>query len=317
MPGKDANPYDWEVFADLAHPAGAAIAVIDADGILKLANSGWRGDGRDRQVPRAMQVRPGASCSQALFSLAQRGDESAKCVLRAFDWTRSGVVRSVRCEFFEPFPDLRWFTITVRMLRDGSGMMVTSNQLPAGQRRVMASAELRLPLVAIGSAGGYRLPGLDDAPRDRILRGRVTGVNRLVSGVVGVVEDLANRLGVRIDRALDRRNPTVFGDGLQLQVVLIALIRNALDAIVKASPHPRSIHITTTQSSSTVEICVKHHCAASFCKRPGLPQVGAIVAAHHGSLTAHRLGDHGLSMQVTLPKATASTGRLRGRGATD
>jgi C4-dicarboxylate-specific signal transduction histidine kinase len=277
-----------------------------------------------------VQVRPGANCSQALREFAQRGDESAKRVLQAFDWILSGVVRSIRCEFFEPLPQARWFDLTISKLRDGAGLIITSIDVTTRQCATGARIDLNLPLLAIRTSAGSALRKLSDTPHHRPVRGHVISIanaaaraqellqrmrrllngaplaqtevhaNRLVQDVLALVDGIARKHNVRIDYALDHHNPSVFGDALQLREMLIALVLSAIDVTASGNPEQRSVHVTTTRTPNTVEICVKHHCPESFGVGISMPIVRAIVEAHGGSLATHRLGDHGLSTQITL-----------------
>ena len=146
-------------------------------------------------------------------------------------------------------------------------------------------------------------------------------VNQMVADVVELVNPDANHRNTRIDVSLDPRRPVVFGDAIQLQQVLINLIINAIDVTVNSAPAERNIHVTTTRTPTTVEICVKDHGPVLDAdtlkhifdpffttKRSGMGLglyiTRAIVESHGGSIAAYRLGDHGLSMQVTLPGGT-------------
>ena len=146
-------------------------------------------------------------------------------------------------------------------------------------------------------------------------------INRMVGDVVELLNPDAHHRNTRIDVSLDPRQPIVFGDAIQLQQVLINLINNAIDVTVSSTPAERNIHVTTTRTPTTVEICVKDHGPTLdvdtlkrifdpfFTTRRsgtglGLYITRAIVESHGGSIAAYRLGDHGLSMQVTLPGGT-------------
>jgi hypothetical protein len=217
MLSKDADTYnraDWPAFA----PAGVALGIIDADGTLKLANDGWCGDGRDRQAPKALQVKPGASCSQALRLSAQRGDESAKRVLQAFDWALSGVVRSIRCEFLERLPDRRWFDITTSVLRDGEGIIVTSIDVTARKRIVEAPAEFHFPFPVLGSNADVALRALAGTPRGRYGRDNTAAASR--------AETRTHALLQRMRQLLNRRAlPQAEVDVNQLVTDVVGLIR--------------------------------------------------------------------------------------------
>jgi signal transduction histidine kinase len=371
-----AETMTQDIVTDAFDEAGVALAVLDEEGVLEIANAAWCGEGRKRLAPKLLQLEPGGSCTQSLRLSAQHGDQSAERMLHAFERIRAGLVRSIRCEYYEADPRLRCFDITISLLSKGSGLVVSSMDVTARKFAAAATArqvddlarvtrsttmslfasatahELTQPLLAIQASASAALRMLDsNAAKDAVVHEAVAAIataatraselirrmrqllnggqserleldiNEMVADVVELVVPDADHRNTRIDVSLDPRRPVVFGDAIQLQQVLINLIINAIDVTSNCAPAERSIHVTTTRTPTTVEVCVNDHGPAldvDTLKRIfdpffttkrlgmglGLYITRAIVESHGGSINAYRLGDHGLSMKVTLPGGT-------------
>ena len=163
----------------------------------------------------------------------------------------------------------------------------------------------------------------------RLLSGSVVerielDLNQLVREVLELLASDALRQHVRVEYSLDSTNPTVYGDPIQLQQVIINLLTNAMEATVNAAPAERSIQVVTARRGRNVEICVNDHGPALDPKALGrmfeplyttkrngaglgLYITRAIVESHGGIINAQRITDHGLSMRVTLPARTHSS----------
>jgi signal transduction histidine kinase len=146
-------------------------------------------------------------------------------------------------------------------------------------------------------------------------------LNQLVRDVVELLGDDAVHRQIQVNYQLDPTGPTVRGDRIQLQQVLINLILNSFDASTAIAIGQRSVTVTTKRQGNNAEICIKDHgpgLAPSVLQRIfepfyttkrsgmgiGLYITRAIVVSHGGSITARNYGDHGLSMCVTLPVIT-------------
>ena len=188
----------------------------------------------------------------------------------------------------------------------------------------MRTARLREILIDIAHAA-TRATEIIDRMR-RLLSGgsferTEINLNVLVREVVQMLGDEALRRRVRLQCVLDPRNPTAYGDPIQVQQVLINLLNNAMDVTINAPLRERTVEILTREHANNVEICVNDHGPAvepAALKRMfeplyttkrngmglGLYITRAIVESHGGYIEAERLSDHGLSMRVVLPAVT-------------
>lgn len=163
----------------------------------------------------------------------------------------------------------------------------------------------------------------------RLLSGNIVerielDLNQLVRETIELMGNDALRGHVKVEYSLDNTNPTIYGDPVQLQQVVINLLTNAIDVTKNAAPAERSIRVVTARRGRNVEICVNDHGPALdpnalgrmfeplyTTKRNGaglgLYITRAIVESHGGVIDAQRIGDHGLSMRVTLPARTHSS----------
>jgi hypothetical protein len=162
---------------DVPTNASVAVAVVDASGTLKLVNHGWSADGRSRQVPRVLHIKPGAQCMVALRILAQSGNESAQHVLQAVERIRSGAVHSIRCECQETDPEVRLFDVTFTELRYGGGFIITSIDVTSLSNTFVR--ELFQSLLTIRTTAATALNKLERTkPNDPALLDAISAITR-------------------------------------------------------------------------------------------------------------------------------------------
>ena len=82
-------------------------------------------------------------------------------------------------------------------------------------------------------------------------------INEIVEGIVTLVRHELERNHVLIRTDLSERLPTVQGDSVQLQQVILNLILNAADAMVDVVDRPRELTIVTRSESGGVRVEVK------------------------------------------------------------
>lgn len=146
-------------------------------------------------------------------------------------------------------------------------------------------------------------------------------VNELVSDVVLLARGDIDRKRLTIRQAMGDGLPSVRGDRIQLQQVILNLLTNAADAAASASPEHREITVATTRSEDgSVVIAVSDQGTGISAmamdrlfepfrttKREGmglgLAISRSIVESHGGRIEAANNRDRGAEFRVTLPPA--------------
>lgn len=146
-------------------------------------------------------------------------------------------------------------------------------------------------------------------------------LNKAIRDTIDLMTAEADRQGVRLALDLAESLPMVSADVIQLEQVIVNLVRNAIEAMADASTPARRVTLSTTRAASgAVEVTVAD-------TGPGLPEMGrdrlfdpffttkvdglglglsisqSIVEAHGGRLTAETGGGVGAVFRFTLPVA--------------
>ena len=149
--------------------------------------------------------------------------------------------------------------------------------------------------------------------------------NALIHDAVSLLRrDMEDR-GILIRPALAEALPSVLGDPIQLQQVMLNLLMNACDAVTGAESVPHEIQITTTRPApGRLAITVRdngigvkdeaqlermfEHFVSSKPQGLGLGLAisRSIVEAHGGQIWATRNDDAGLTLHVELPVPTGA-----------
>ena len=124
--------------------------------------------------------------------------------------------------------------------------------------------------------------------------------------------------GITIACAIEPGLPPVVGDAVQLQQVMLNLLRNASEAIVLVAHGSRDIAVAAQRSETRVHISIRDsgigasEVALERMFEPfvstktgglgiGLAICRSIVDAHGGRITASANPDRGLTLHVELP----------------
>jgi signal transduction histidine kinase len=147
-------------------------------------------------------------------------------------------------------------------------------------------------------------------------------INDLISEAGVLIEGAASRNQVTLHTELATDLPTILGDRVQLQQVIVNLILNGIEAMSSVVDRPRRLVIRSQmQNSDEVLVAVRDsgvgispndekrifdafYTTKSQGMGMGLSISQSIIEAHGGRLWASSNGDHGATVQFTLPAET-------------
>ncbi len=196
----------------------------------------------------------------------------------------------------------------------------------AGMRSIDRGKEdpgtLREILVDV-EADGRRATDIIQNVRNTIKKGdpirRRIDLNELVTNVAHVVRPDAVANSCEVETSLAKDLPSIEGDPVQIQQVLVNLVSNALDAMRHTPPDRRKVEISTDgNGDGEVRLSVRDHGTGI---RPevherlfdqffttkehglgmGLAIVRSIVESHGGKIDAENVADGGARFHLTLP----------------
>jgi two-component system sensor kinase FixL len=146
-------------------------------------------------------------------------------------------------------------------------------------------------------------------------------INKVVRDVLKLIRTDLISQNVSVDTELARNLPTVIGDPVQLQQVLVNLVVNACDAMADCDTPERQLRIRTgiENGDGAVIVSVTDHGGGIQVKEVeqvfepffttkakgmglGLSVCRTIIAAHRGKLWATNNPDRGATFHFTLPK---------------
>ena len=140
----------------------------------------------------------------------------------------------------------------------------------------------------------------------------------VIREVLTLTRGETERVGVSLQLDLNRGNTRVWGDRVQIQQVLINLIRNGIEAMEEIADRSKELRISSTREHPNLLVRIED-CGTgidpSSAKRifdplfttktngmgMGLAICRSIVAAHHGRLWATPRAPYGTSVSFTLP----------------
>ena len=144
-------------------------------------------------------------------------------------------------------------------------------------------------------------------------------INQLIRDAAHLIEPDARRLQIRLSLSLDDRLPEVKVDAIQVQQVILNLLRNGVEAVAEAEPgSPQVIIESGLGASGQVEVTVHdtgHGIPPPVMERVfepffttkrdglgmGLSISRSIIEAHDGRLFAPATTDPGATFRFTLP----------------
>jgi signal transduction histidine kinase len=198
---------------------------------------------------------------------------------------------------------------------DAAEMMIDSGQIDLQQlREILAdirSDDLRAHEVIRRLRALLQKQQVEHAPLD---------LHDTLAGALALLAPEAERRGMRIEPQFSARSSGVIGDTIQLQQVLVNLVRNAMDAMEGVAAERRRLTVSTADTGAGLELRVTdngHGIAAEnatrlfesfFSTKPrgmgmGLSIVRSIVEAHGGAVRAEAAPGQGSTFVVQLPRA--------------
>ena len=143
-------------------------------------------------------------------------------------------------------------------------------------------------------------------------------MNRLILEVLDLVKGDLLEHGVSVEMRLNESLPTIVGDPIQLQQVVLNLVINAIDAMSSLSGEARAVRVRTDIEEGGIGISVEdtgpgvtpeildQMFKPLFSTKTqgmglGLAICRSIVEAHHGTISAAHHQPHGLIVKLYLP----------------
>ena len=152
-------------------------------------------------------------------------------------------------------------------------------------------------------------------------------VNKLIQEVIHLIEPEARQQEVQIRLELDKALPLLFADAIQIQQVVLNLVRNAIEAMSESRTEPRVLSLRAVQTGSdTLEVTVSDTGSGLsseemeglfvpfFTTKPtgmglGLSISRSIIRAHKGRLWVTANADRGVTFHFILPYELRETPR--------
>ncbi len=146
-------------------------------------------------------------------------------------------------------------------------------------------------------------------------------INGLIRETLSFIDTDIRRNEIKLSLELSEQMPKVTADTIQIEQVLLNLLRNAIEALAGTDIEKRSLIIQTTRDSENVVKVVMRDSGDGltaevekqlfnpfFTTKPdglgvGLSISYSIIEAHHGELWAKSNPDHGSTFGFTLPVA--------------
>lgn len=144
-------------------------------------------------------------------------------------------------------------------------------------------------------------------------------LNSLVRETAEMLGFVSRRKSIRVEFRLDEFLPKVIGDRVQIQQVIVNLLRNAFDAVDASQARPRRVCVTTSLDQGNALLQVVDNGtglpadvgieslfdAFTTTKEDGmgigLAICRSIISSHHGKIYGSANKDHGMTFSVLLP----------------
>jgi C4-dicarboxylate-specific signal transduction histidine kinase len=249
----------------------------------------WIGDELERQIANESQQRHQAELAR-VSRMSTIGEMAA----------------SLAHELNQPLTGaINYSSGCLRLLRDGTR---DTGRLVEGMERTVEGATLAASIIR-----NIRQFVQKDGAEHTLV-----DLNKAVRNVTALVTPEAHRRGVRIELRLDPGLPSVSGNMIQLEQVVLNFIRNSIDATETKEAGQRRLRITTRRNAGTVELVAADNGKgiadealprifdAFYTTKPdgmgiGLSISRSIVESHEGSISARTLDEGGAEFAFELP----------------
>jgi two-component system sensor kinase FixL len=201
-------------------------------------------------------------------------------------------------------------------------MLATVNRLPDGVLHALAQVETQ------ALRAGEVIRRLRHMVRNREVKRETVHPERLLDDLRTLAEADARAHGIRLQIECARHLPTVEADPVQIQQVVLNLVRNAIDSIVATTAAPRVLAMRAAlaiDEPEQIEFTVEDHGAGVpetaideifhqfYTTKPGGTGLGlaisrTIVRAHGGRLWCTPVAGGGVCFHFTLPISSAAEG---------
>jgi signal transduction histidine kinase len=143
-----------------------------------------------------------------------------------------------------------------------------------------------------------------------------TDLNEIITEVCDLFGDRLQSNGVRLELALEADLPLVMADRVQVEQVVLNLVRNAIEAMHETPPAGRLLRVASHRGDGVVEVAVTDRGygiadperifdAFYTTKKDGMGMglaiCRSIVESHEGRISAKSLPGEGSSVSFTLP----------------
>ncbi|MCK1492182.1 GAF domain-containing protein [Bradyrhizobium sp. 180] len=189
------------------------------------------------------------------------------------------------------------------------------------ERSPIEPAEARrsaLRVIEQGRRAGDVVAGLRTLVRGAQLRFADVQINDAIEEILLLLKRDLERAGVTLNTALDKSIPTIEGDRVQLQQVVLNLVRNAIDAMASVTGKRRVLSLSTKVGGAGVAVVIadtgigiapasrdRLFDALYTTKRDGLGLglsiCRKIIAVHGGRLWVEENTPNGATFTFTLP----------------
>lgn len=153
------------------------------------------------------------------------------------------------------------------------------------------------------------------------LERRIADTAEVVKDALALALPGADAGSVNLDMEISPDCPAIFADRIQIQQVLINLVRNAFEALggtgrieVYAEPHPDGVHFTVLDDGPGLPLELEHHLFEPFSGARtkgmglGLAISRTIIEANGGRMWHKRVPTGGAAFHFTVPVAEDSDG---------